>query len=355
MTRQLDTEVGGGIGSSIYSFPKDLLENEETKHYILFEIYDDDTATVNATKRSIARGGTNAEQWTNQVRNERDYGRPPTTTAGNLVQEYSGRVTENIEYASPKLIAEDISKNLTTVLNNTGSTTRFSRANTRSLDSIVLPLPQTLNLSDGWEWEMVGFKKNIVGNLASSIFSGSWEGFAQGSSDSLTQAMNSAMGKVAQTTMENADRLFGAQSRIVSNPRKEMLFNEPTNRTISFEYDFVPRNDFEAKSIKDITDLFKFYASPDRKNDANIIYKYPAEFQIYFISNDQENPFISKLARVVLTSIETNYMGAGVASMLKNNSPSRIKVTMSFSETELLDRRHYFAEKDVSPVTQEGA
>lgn len=351
MTRQLDTEVGGGIGSSIYSFPKDLLENEETKHYILFEIYDDDTATVNATKRSIARGGTNAEQWTNQVRNERDYGRPPTTAAGNLVQEYSKGI-ENIENSDLRQVSQDLTQNLTTVLNNTGSTTRFSRANTRSLDSIVLPLPQTLNLSDGWEWEMVGLKKNIFGNLTSSLFSGSMQA---GVSESLTQAMNLAVGKVARTTMENADRLFEAQNRIVSNPRKEMLFNEPTNRTISFEYDFVPRNDFEAKSIKDITDLFKFYASPDRKSDANIIYKYPAEFQIYFISNDQENPFISKLARVVLTSIETNYMGAGVVSMLKNNSPSRIKVTMGFSETELIDRRHYFAEKDVSPVTQEGA
>jgi len=335
--------------TSIYSFPKDLLDNPETKHYILFEVYDDEAASVTTTKRSIARGGVEGAIWTSQIRNERSY-EAPSSVAGILLDDFSKPIG-NIDDEETRKAAELLTDAAVDVLNNTSSVTRFSRANTKSSDSIVLPLPQTLNLSDGWDWEMVGLKKNIFGNLATSILTGSIESTAE----TLTQAMNFVLGKVASTTMENADRLFEAQTRIVSNPRKEMLFNEPTNRTITFEYDFVPRNDFEAKAIKDIMDLFKFYASPDRKSNANILYKYPAEFQIYFISNEQENPFIAKLARVALTGIETNYMGTGVVSMLKNNSPSRIKVTMSFSETELLDRTHYFAEEDVLPVTQEGA
>lgn len=336
--------------TSIYSFPKDLLDNPETKHYILFEVYDDEAASVTTTKRSIARGGVEGAIWTSQIRDERSY-EAQTTVAGTLLGDFNQSVINNIDDKQIRNTASNLTDAAVDVFNNTASVVRFSRANTKSSDSIVLPLPQTLNLSDGWDWEMVGMKQNIFGNIVSAAFSGSMESVG----DVLTRAMSEVVGTIAKTTMENADRLFEAQTRIVANPRKEMLFNEPTNRTITFEYDFVPRNDFEAKAIKDIMDLFKFYASPDRKSNANILYKYPAEFQIYFISNEQENPFIAKLARVALTSIETNYMGAGVVSMLKNNSPSRIKVTMSFSETELLDRTHYFAEKDVIPVTQEGA
>jgi hypothetical protein len=206
-----------------------------------------------------------------------------------------------------------------------------------------LPLPQELNISDGWEWEMVGFKKNFAGNFIASMTPGA--GFGENFSDVAAQGFSDLQGRIASAIVENADRLFGAQTRTVFNPRKEMLFNEPKNRTVSFKFDLVPRNEAETQAIKDITDLFKFYASPERKGNSSILYKYPAEFQIYFISNGGENPFIAKLARTVLTDIETNYMAAGVASMLKNSSPSRISVSLQFSETELLDREHYIEEK----------
>lgn len=335
-------------GPSIYSFPKDLLENPETKHYILFEIYDDEAASVTTTKRSITLRNTEAEQWTNRVRNERNYGNIETNRLAEVTREFvsglqSGETGDAQRY-------EGVLTDVTSVISKSTSSTRFTRANTRSSDSIVLPLPQALDLSDGWDWEMVGFKKNILGNAISTALSS-----FEGAGETIQQSMSLLLGRVANSGIENADRLFEAQTRSAFNPRKEMLFNEPTNRTINLQYDFVPRNDFEARAIKDIMDLFKFYASPDRKSDRSIIYKYPAEFQIYFISNDQENPFIAKLARVALTSIETNYMGSGVVSMLKNNSPSRIKVTMGFSETELLDRRHYFGKDEVDLVTQEGA
>jgi len=92
---QLDTSVGGGGQAGIYSFPKDLLNNPETQHYILFEIYDDESASVNTTKRSVVRTGDDAQQWTSRVRNERVYEqRDPsnvTTTIGGFFE--GARVT----------------------------------------------------------------------------------------------------------------------------------------------------------------------------------------------------------------------------------------------------------------------
>jgi len=191
---------------------------------------------------------------------------------------------------------------------------------------------------------MVGFKKSFIGELISAATN---LNNGVDLSAAAASALSKIQGTLASSTIENADRLFEAQYRSAFNPRKEMLFNEPVNRTLSLAYEFAPRNEEETRAINDIMNLFKIYSSPERKNEGRSLYRYPAEYQLYFISNEQENPFIAKLARVALTSIETSYSGTGVVSMLKNSSPSKIKVTMSFSETELLDRRHYSESKDV--------
>lgn len=331
--------------ANLYAFPKDLLTNQETNHYILFEIYDKETASVNTTKRSVVRTNDDAAQWSRQVRNERQYGDATRLYSQEDVQALipaDGRLNGVIGEFRESTVSESVGS-----FQRIFSKNRLSLASDKSADSIVLPLPQNLQMTDGWNWETVGFQKTIFGEVASSVIEG------ENILDATAKAFRKLQTRLAAPAIENADRIFEAQSRVAFNPRKEMLFNEPDARVISFEYEFAPKNESESKAISDVLNLFKYYSSPERKELGSSLYRYPAEYQIYFISNEQENPFIAKLSRVVLTNIQTDYNGTGVLSMLKNSSPSKIKVTMTFNETELLDRRHYYANDETSGVTPE--
>ena len=119
-----------------------------------------------------------------------------------------------------------------------------------------------------------------------------------------------------------------------------MLFNEPNQRTFEFEWEFAPRNAQEAAALKSIISTFKIHGSPE-KVDNGSIYQYPSEFEIIFHFMGDENIHIPKIARCALTNIQTSYTNSGVFAALKGGEPAHIRVALSFSELELLDRSHY--------------
>src|SRR5690606_34344863 len=100
-------------------------------------------------------------------------------------------------------------------------------------------------------------------------------------------------GRVAiGNVLEDVGDLISLQTIELRNPHMEFVFRGILQRAFNFEFKFMPRSPEEAKKIKDIERIFKLNALPevDRHNDFGVFYKYPAEFEIMFISNNVENP-----------------------------------------------------------------
>ena len=217
--------------------------------------------------------------------------------------------------------------------------TTYARAKLVNQDAIYLPFPQTINMTDGWNWETVSFQKSGMGEaMAGNLGSGFEKGF------------QSAVGTVGKVAGENVDKLMAHSQRRVANPRKEAMFQEPNMRTFSFEFDLAPRNAKESESAQAIIQLFKYHASPELYDNKNAQYNYPSEFQMYFMSNGVENNYIGKIDRCALQSCAVSYTNANMWSAFRDTgAPTHMKITLEFTELSLQSRNSLMKMDGIEP------
>ena len=319
--------------AGIYAFPADLM-NENQSHYILFDIFSEEAASLGGGTRN---GSTTQNSSVQQVRQERAANRPNTGAGSARGSSTGGAQSQDARNERRKRAREGglggAGSSIANYKNETVTNTRMSKAYKKNQDSIILPMPQNLTVSDGWNWEMVSFKRTLAGEALGAI---------EGDSAVSAQVMNKVGGAIGNFVTENSDRLFEAQNRTAFNPRKEALFSEPNARNITIEYDFAPKNQGESEALRDIIGLFKIHAAPKRIEGSTTLMAYPSEFLLTFCGGNGENQFVAKFGRCALKSIQTSYTNAGVASFFKDtDAPTHQKITLEFGELELLDRDHY--------------
>jgi len=315
--------------AGIYAFPADLM-NEDQGHYILFDIFSEEAASLGGGSRSVS---TPQNSSLASVRQERAANRP-NTGAGSARGGGDGDTQTRRRQSAREGGIAGAGSSIANYASESVSNTRMSKAFKKNQDSIILPMPQNLTVSDGWNWEMVSFKRTLAGEALGAV--------TEGDSALAAQAVNKVGGAIGNFVTENADRLFEAQNRTAFNPRKEALFSEPNARNITIEYDFAPRNVGESEALRDIIGLFKIHAAPKRIEGSTTLMAYPSEFLLTFCGTQGENQFVAKFGRCALKSIQTSYSNAGVASFHKGtDAPTHQKITLEFGELELLDRDHY--------------
>ena len=77
-----------------------------------------------------------------------------------------------------------------------------------------------------------------------------------------------------------------ARAGFANNPKNEMIFKGPKRNDFSFEFEFAPRTEKEARTATEIIDVFRYYMSPEislsttvyfapQEFDIKTLYKYP--------------------------------------------------------------------------------
>lgn len=146
----------------------------------------------------------------------------------------------------------------------------------------------------------------------------------------------------------------GAGTGKVLNPVLEKLFKQKDFRNFSFSWEFYPRNQAEADTVRDIIETFRYHSHPARDaeseskedNKVEVILRVPAEFEIRFLSTNPnpnqggfvENEYIPKIARCALNSVAIDYTPNSIWSSFENNAPTAVTMTLQFSEIGLLTR-----------------
>jgi hypothetical protein len=206
----------------------------------------------------------------------------------------------------------------------------YGRATETSEDQIWLPFPQSIQMSNGWNWESVTRKKTILGSVVDGDLG-----------ETVTRLTTNVGAVVMKVMEENADRGAYHDKGMVLNPRTQTMFSDPIMRTYSFEWDIAPKNASESNDVENIIRKLKYHGAPSLAKEDGSIYAYPSEFQVLFFSKGGENKFIGRMDRCALTSVDVNYTNANMVSMFKNShAPTHLKLTLQFTELQLQSREN---------------
>jgi hypothetical protein len=229
--------------------------------------------------------------------------------------------------------------------NSTSLARRFSENSVRIDTTIDLFMPAELTTSYNSNWNTSEIGVVGAGAEAAAGISNisNWDDAAQAWStlkSSAGQAMaNTLAGTVQALTPFNVKDLATLATNTQSNPYIEVLFEGLENRTFTFTFKMVPRNQKEQETVRQIVKTFKFHRAPENKIQGSSQYwLFPSTFDIMFLHKNKENPWIYKISTCAMTSFEVNHSPDGQFSAHDDGSPFATTITMSFVEMEQLTK-----------------
>ena len=143
--------------------------------------------------------------------------------------------------------------------------------------------------------------------------------------------------------LPSVTNLFGAVTGQALNPFREVLFESMNFRQFQFTYKFMVENKAEAREVKSIIQLFKYYMHPGLSANKFFL-EYPGEFHIkyHWVRPNQINPasgglrtFIHEFKPCFLEDVEVLYGGDQV-SFFPDGEPTEINLKLTFRENEIL-------------------
>jgi hypothetical protein len=133
-------------------------------------------------------------------------------------------------------------------------------------------------------------------------------------------------------------QIISAATGTAANPKKEQVFEGVEFRKFAFDYQFYPRDEFEAENVLNIIHQFKLHMHPEFKSELNYVWIYPSEFDITYYTNGAENLNLHKHTSCILESMNVNYTPNGNFSVFANGMPTQINLSLEFRELQLASK-----------------
>jgi hypothetical protein len=172
----------------------------------------------------------------------------------------------------------------------------------------------------------------------------------------LSQGIGAAFGFVGRSIgsyldgVAGAGQLLNSAGQVISgtaqlagapiNPRVEVLFATTPLRDFQFEFLMVPRNEEEAKTIKEIVRTIRFHGAPEIDSaTGGFTYIPPAEFDITFYHRGVENLNIPRINTCVLLECEVDYApNLGIWQTYRDGNPLATRLRLVFKEIEAVHK-----------------
>jgi hypothetical protein len=149
----------------------------------------------------------------------------------------------------------------------------------------------------------------------------------------------SILGGAAGATGDTGAAALKIAAGLAQNPHKVVLFTGVNFREHQFSWKLSPRNRAESNAIKQIIDMFTYYAHPEYVA-GSLFFKYPEYFEISF--NHPE--YLFRLLPSVCKDVRVNYHGQGYAAYIRDYdgagppAPAEIELSLTFQETEIITK-----------------
>ena len=174
------------------------------------------------------------------------------------------------------------------------------------------------------------FNQSKIDNVVDKFTSGLKERGGVGAA-----AKQGAIGAVARISgAGSASNLLQMQSGEIYNPNAELLYQNPSFRQYTFEFQFIPKNEGDAQAACAIIKEFKTYSAPALKGQKLEI---P---HVWFIK--YSNQYMGKFKPAALTSVTVDY-NSGLSQFMTFTSgmPIVTSLQLSFTEVEYVFRKDH--------------
>ena len=328
-----------------YQFPKDVFENQQLGHYMVFYVN-----VTDKTKYAYGNSGANIKynaELEDEFPGDRKSGTGLSSNSQRLKIKRNKTKGTNSGTGEPDLSKSNRNSAALQGFSSTHQTT------TRISDSIALYLPP--NVAETTTARYEDTPTGVLGVAAQDIIEG-FKSFELKDFERTGKIAGRAISVVAQEILKNlgggfvealtgtegvvplANKVFGR----AENPFVEVFFNTMNIRTFTYNFNFAPRNEAETKEIQQIIQLFRFHMAPEMQASNNRYLTLPSEFDIHYMykaedGNGYENDYYGRIGTCVLENVSTNYTPNGVKSFA-DGAPTQITMSLTFRETELLTK-----------------
>ena len=131
----------------------------------------------------------------------------------------------------------------------------------------------------------------------------------------------------------------------ILNNNLELLFQGVNLRTFPYSITFSPRSPEEATVVKDIIRLLKTSMAPkagEFDGTAGCIFiQSPDVFQLKFLKDDVDHPFLHAFKLCALTGMSVNYTNAGTYTSYEDGTPVNIRMSLTFKELNPIYHEDY--------------
>ena len=334
-----------------YQFPKDVFENQQLGHYMVFYVNVTDRSKYDYSKKNFESNpldefGTDGNVYAGVKRLK--YGHTGLRAHDNRLKVARNKATgTNSGTGEPNLATSNRNSNALQGFSSVRKTT------SRIKESIALYLPPNVQETTAARYE--DSPTGVLGVAGVDIIEGmnafqlrdfeKTGKIAFRAVSVIAQEILKNLGGAAIETLTNAEGIVPLANKVfgrAENPFVEVFFSSMQLRTFTYNFEFAPRNRDETAEIQQIIQLFRFHMAPEMQETNNRYLTLPSEFDIHYMykaenGNGYENDFYGRIGTCVLESVVTNYTPGKVASF-SDGAPTKITMTLTFKETEALTK-----------------
>ena len=240
--------------------------------------------------------------------------------------------------------------------NFTDANTRIN-ANKKTKYNIELPMPQEVNDSNQVTWGDDRMNALELAGLAVAqkfMKNGAVEGIQQSQQairamlsgvnlpDIREDTQNAIRAAISGAAVGALGSNISAQSVIarstgqILNSNLELLFQGVNLRSFPYSITFSPRSPKESDVVKAIIRSLKMSMAPKageyNGSAQGIFLQSPDLFQLKYLKDGEEHPFLNKMKLTALTGMNINYTNAGTYASYEDGTPVNIRMDLTFKE-----------------------
>ena len=262
-------------------------------------------------------------------------------------------------------------------VNNTDANSRLGAGmKQRTKFYIELPIPQDLTDSNSVTWgeDRVNALELAALNVAQGAMSGNiGEGAVQAAQLAVTalntgveiptlsgdtqDAVRAALSGAAIGALGSnvsAKSVIARSTGQILNNNLELLFQGVNLRSFPYSITFSPRDPKESRMVKDIIRSLKMAMAPKagemESSAQGIFLKSPDVFQLKYLRDGHDHPFLNSFKLCALTGMTVNYTNAGTYTSYEDGTPVNIRMNLTFKELNPIYHEDYLSDAAGSGV-----
>ena len=256
-------------------------------------------------------------------------------------------------------------------VNNTDANTRLgSGMKQRTKFYIELPIPQDLTDSNSVTWgeDRVNALELAALNVAQGAMAGNiGEGAVEAAQLAVTalntgvniptlsgdtqDAVRAALSGAAIGALGSnvsAKSVIARSTGQILNNNLELLFQGVNLRSFPYSITFSPRDPRESRMVKDIIRSLKMAMAPKagemEASAQGIFLKSPDVFQLKYLRDGHDHPFLNSFKLCALTGMTVNYTNAGTYTSYEDGTPVNIRMNLTFKELNPIYHEDYLSD-----------